>query len=475
MTTLTENKIITPAQLEGEFQTLLSKTFSSEPAWLKEKRKEAFEKFSDSGIPTRKNEEYKYTDVRKIFSGTFTAIHNEVHKISVALLPSPLGEGLGVRLIFINGWLYKDSTLSAKLPKGVMVGNLSMDGLLNHSDLLKKYLSNDGDSLAQLNSALWTDGAFIYIPENVQLETPVEIIHISTGKKEILASPRHLIIAEKNSSVSIIENNISLDLNAKVIVNSHADIFVGENSKVQYYKLQAVSPLCQRRGVGGEAKNVSLISSTNVIQKKNSHFDTNTITLGSEWTRNNLSIALNGENCESHLNALFITNGTNLIDNHTSVHHNQPHCQSNQLYKGILDEKSTGTFNGKIFVDRDAQKTNAYQSSKNILLSDDATINTKPQLEIYADDVRCSHGSTTGQLNEEALFYLRARGLSIDSARNLLLYAFANDVLDTIKINSLKNYLEELVNNYLTPPKESVGLLRESFRTTLAKGERVKK
>ena len=149
------------------------------------------------------------------------------------------------------------------------------------------------------------------------------------------------------------------------------------------------------------------------------------------------------------MNGLFITNGTDLIDNHTSVHHNQPHCQSNQLYKGILDGKSTGVFNGKIFVARDAQKTNAYQSSKNILLSDDATINTKPQLEIYADDVKCSHGSTTGQLNEEALFYLRSRGLSIASARNLLLYAFANDVLNTIRIDSLKNYLEGLVNKKL--------------------------
>ena len=434
MSAVLDKPVIVPAQLEGEFQTLLAKTFSSEPDWLKEKRKEAFEKFSDSGIPTRKNEEYKYTDVRKNFAGKFSALHNEAHQLNS--IPSSLGAG-NIQLVFINGWLHKDSTLSAKLPKGVIVGNLAIDGLLSHSDLLKKYLSSDGDSLAQLNSALWTDGALIYVPENVQLETPIEIIHISSGEKEILASPRHLIIAEKNSSVSIIENNISLDLNTKVIVNSHSDIFVGENSKVQFYRLQ------------NDCKNVALISSTNVIQENNSHFDTNTITLGSEWTRNNLSIALNGENCQSHLNGLFITNGTDLIDNHTAVHHNKPNCQSNQLYKGILDGKSTGTFNGKIFVERDAQKTNAYQSSKNILLSDDATINTKPQLEIYADDVKCSHGSTTGQLNEEALFYLRSRGLSVDSARNLLLYAFANDVLDTIKIDSLKNYLEELVNKKL--------------------------
>ncbi len=429
-----ENKATIPAQLEGEFQTLLSKTFSSEPEWLKEKRKEAFDSFCQTGLPTRKNEEYKYTDLKKIFSGNFTAVHNESHALN--FIPAPIAEG-SIRLVFINGWLHKDSTLSSKLPKGVLIGNLATDGLLKHADFLKKNFSSNEDALSRLNDALWTDGAFVYVPENIRLEIPVEIIHISTGKKELLSSPRHLIIAEKNSSVSIIENNISVDTFAPMIINSQTDIFSGENSNVQYYRLQ------------NDCRNVSLISSTHVKQEKNSHFDTNTITLGNEWTRNNLRIDLEGENCESHLNGLFVTNGTAHTDNHTSVLHNKPNGQSNQLYKGILDGRSTGIFNGKIFVERDAQKTNAYQSSKNILLSDDATINTKPQLEIYADDVKCSHGSSTGKLDEDALFYLRTRGLSEDSARRLLLYAFANDVLNTIKNESLKNYLEELVNERL--------------------------
>jgi Fe-S cluster assembly protein SufD len=436
MSTVIDKPVTIPAQLEGEFQTLLSKTFSSEPEWLKEKRKEAFESFSNAGIPGRKNEEYKYTDVKKVFAGKFTSIHNEAHKLVLDIEKSFV-EKDSVKLVFVNGWLHKDSTLSSKLPKGVIVGNLATDGLLKHADLLKKYWNNTGDALAQLNSALWTDGAFVYVPENAQLESAIEIVHISTGGEEILASPRHLIIAEKNSSASIIESNVSFDLNSKLIVNSQADIFVGENSKLQFYRLQ------------NECKSVSQITSINVAQEKNSHFDTNTIILGSEWVRNNLNIALNGENCESHLNGLFISNGTDHVDNHTSVQHNKPNCQSNQLYKGILDGRSTGIFNGKIFVERDAQKTNAYQSSKNILLSDDATINTKPQLEIYADDVKCSHGSTTGQLNEEALFYLRSRGLGEDSARRLLLYAFANDVLNTIRIDSLKKHLEELINKRL--------------------------
>jgi Fe-S cluster assembly protein SufD len=463
MVTQTEIKTLIPSQLEGEFQTLLAKTFSSEPEWLKENRKEAFGSFCHTGLPSRRNEEYKYTDVKRIFAGKFTSIHNEAHTLSLDL-QKLFVEKNSVKLIFINGWLHKDSTLDARLPKGVVVGNMATDGLLKHADTLKKYLpgqsvttpselagliNNNDDALAQLNAALWTDGAFIYVPENVELKTTIEIIHISTGQQEILSNPTHLIIVEKNSSVSIIESSISHDLNVPVIVNTHAGIFAGENSKIQFYRLQ------------NDCAMVSQITSINVSQEKNSHFDTNTVTVGSEWTRNNLHIALNGENCESHLNGLFITNGNDHIDNHTSVQHNKPNCQSNQLYKGILDQKSTGIFNGKIFVARDAQKTNAYQSSKNILMSDDATINTKPQLEIYADDVKCSHGSTTGQLNEEALFYLRSRGLGLDSARNLLLYAFANDVLNTIRIDSLKKYLEELVNNCLTP--------------ALSKGEGVRK
>lgn len=436
MSAVLDKQVVVPAQLDGEFKTLLSKTFASEPEWLKGKRKEAFETFSNAGLPGRKNEEYKYTDVKKVFVGKFTAVHNEAHSLSLDLNKLAINKN-SVKLVFINGWLHKDSTLSAKLPKGVIVGNLATDGLIKHADLLKKYWDNSGDSLTRLNTALWTDGAFIYVPENIQLEVPVEILYISTGKQEILSSPRHLIATEKNSSVSIIENNISHDLKAPVIVNSHADVFAGENSRMQFYRLQ------------NDCRNVSQITSVNVVQEKNSHFDTNTITLGSAWTRNNLEIALNGENCESHLNGLFVTGGNDHIDNHTSIRHNKPNCQSNQLYKGILDERSTGVFNGKIFVERDAQKTNAYQSSKNILLSDDATINTKPQLEIYADDVKCSHGSTTGQLNEEAMFYLRSRGLGMDSARRLLLSAFANDVLNTIQIESLKNYLEEVVSHRL--------------------------
>jgi len=438
MSSIAEIKTTIPSQLLEEFGTLLKKTFASEPQWLKEKRSTAFEKFSKLGIPERKNEEYKYTDVKKIFGKKFTPVHNDIHKIPFKISEKFIDKD-SIKLFFVNGWLYKDSTLSTTLPKGVIVGSMAADALFLHRELFQKFL---GTSPSQswteaLNSALWFDGAFIYIPKGIKLEKNIEIVHLYIGNDEILVNPRHLIIADKESEVNIIEHSFALDVQKHIVVNSVAEIAIEESAKVSYYKIQS------------ENKNTFQLNNTYVTQQQQSVFNTCTFTLGSEWIRNNLSISLNAENCETHLNGLFITQDAEHVDNHTQVYHNKPNCQSNQLYKGILNDKSTGVFNGKIYVARDAQKTNAYQSSKNILLSDDATINTKPQLEIYADDVKCSHGSSTGQIDEDALFYLRSRGLNIDSAKNLLMYAFASDVVNTIKIETLRSYINELVQKYL--------------------------
>jgi Fe-S cluster assembly protein SufD len=305
-----ENKKIISAQLEGEFQILLAKTFFSEPDWLKENRKEAFEKFISTGIPARKNEEYKYTDVRKVFTGNFSAVHNEAHKLSLDYNKISVDKN-SVKLVFVNGWLYKDSTLSAALPKGVVVGSMANDGLFLQRELLEKYLGasleNNSDAFIQLNSALWFDGAFIYLPANTVLEKTIEIIHICTGENELLISPRHLIIAEKNSESQIIEHSISLDVKKRVIVNSVAEVFVDENSKLNYYKIQ------------NENLNVFHLHNTQAIQKQNSHFDTNTVTLDSNWVRNTLNISIEGENCETHLNGLFITADSQFVDNHACI------------------------------------------------------------------------------------------------------------------------------------------------------------
>lgn len=435
-------KITIPDQLLEDFNILLGTTFASEPQWLKDKRSEAFETFATLGMPEKKNEEYKYTDVRKVFLKKFTSVHNEFHKISVDPIKSFIDKD-SIKLFFVNGWLYKDSTLSTVLPKGVVVGSMAADALFIHRELLQKYLgtvaSSGKDWDEALNSAFWFDGAFIYVPEGVKLEKNIEIVHVSTGEEVVLANPRHLIIAGRNAEVNIVERSFSSNVKKHILVNSVTEILLEESSKVGYYKIQS------------DNRNTFRVDTSYVIQKRNSVFNTCTFTLGSEWVRNNLNIQLNAENCEAHLDGLFITKGVEHVDNHTKVYHNKPNCQSNQLYKGILNDRSIGIFNGKIYVAKDAQKTNAYQSSKNILLSDDATINTKPQLEIYADDVKCSHGSSTGQIDEDALFYLRSRGLSIDSAKILLMNAFAGDVVNMVKIEALKEFINDLVEKSLNP------------------------
>jgi Fe-S cluster assembly protein SufD len=421
---------------------LLTTAFKSDPLWLQDKREIAFDAFCLEGLPAGKNERYKYTPIKQWFSNDFSASQNEEHTLDLNKLPFFSEKKNTIRVVLVNGWLYKEATVTSPLPKGVIIGSMATDGLVLHADLIEKYFSAQETTNWEttLNTAMWTDGVLIVIPADTVCETTLEIIHISTGDKKVISNTKNSIVVEKNSAVNIVEYAVSVDLKATTLVNTQTDVFVGENAQVKYYKVQQTA---------SNTGKVHVIATTQVKQEKNSHFDTNTFSIGNNFIRNNLTIALDGENCEAHLNGLFLVDGTEHIDNQTAVYHNQPHCQSNQLYKGILNGKSTGVFNGRIYVKRDAQKTNAYQSSKNILLSDDASINTKPELEIYADDVKCSHGSSTGKIEEQALFYLRSRGIGEESARRLLLNAFAGDVLNTIRNEEFKKYLEGLLNKKL--------------------------
>ncbi len=434
----TVEKISATENLVSEFQK--TKASLKGFAVLREK---AIIEFERIGIPNRKNEEWKYSDASALFKEELQVLGSkfQVKKEDVAKFLVP---DLNASIVVLVNGIYSEEHSSLKnISKGVIVSSFSKalnENTKAFSEHFTKYADITSDAFTALNTAFASDGVFISVPDNTVVEFPVHIINIISAKGDqggLLVQPRFLFVIGGNAELKIIESFDTLNSSTKTICNSVTEISVGENAKVQYYKLQ------------NDCAGIHLISTVTAHQQKNSHFDTNTVTLNGDWIRNNLSILVDAEHCESHLNGLFITRGTQHVDNHTLVDHRKPNCQSNQLYKGILDEKSTGIFNGKIFVKRDAQKTNAYQSSKNILLSDDATINTKPQLEIYADDVKCSHGSTTGQLNEEAMFYLRSRGLSEDSAKNLLLFAFAGDVIQKIQIEPLRIYLEELVNERL--------------------------
>lgn len=406
-------------------------------------RQKAITAFLDKGIPTRKNEEYKYSSPEKLFKGDYSILTSA---LNTSLKPDSIKqfEIAGIsenRIVLLNGFYSKQLSSVEKLPKGVIVTDLA-NAFQNHTDIIEKHFAKyadvNADPFIALNTSFVTDGLFIHVPDKVVVEQPLHIINIISVNEAALIQPRNLFIVGKNAEVKIVESFDTHQLNVKATVNVVTEVSVAENARLQYYKLQ------------NDCENIYLVNTTQVQQEAKSHFDTNTVTLNGEWVRNNLNIVVNAENSETHLNGLFITKGNQHVDNHTLVDHQKPNCESNQLYKGILEDKSVGVFNGKIYVRKDAQKINAYQSSKNILLSDDATINTKPQLEIYANDVKCSHGSSTGHLNEEALFYLRSRGLGTDSARRMLLYAFAADAINTIRIEPLRLHIDGLIEKRLS-------------------------
>ncbi len=397
-------------------------------------RDNAMDIFNKLGFPTLRHEEWKYTNLKNISSLPL--------KFGAAASPDPInkehikkfriaGEE-AVVIVFENGRY--NAALSDKMPESIDAINLS-DAL--DSEVVKAHLgqiaSPHSESFVALNTAFINDGVFIHVQKQSTHTRPVHIMHISnSGDAAQVTSMRNLVIAEPGSKITIIESYHSVDNNCRGLINTVTEIVVKENAFVEHVKAQL------------DADSMNQVNFTQVIQEKNSTFDTVTVTLSGQLVRNNLHIRLNGVNCTSHLFGLYILDGSQVVDNHTLVDHAKPNCFSNELYKGVIGGKASGVFNGKIFVREDAQKTNAYQSNKNILLTDDAQMNTKPQLEIFADDVKCTHGATTGQMDEEALFYLRARGIGKQSAKAMLNIAFASDVLNNIKNEILKENLLNL-------------------------------
>jgi Fe-S cluster assembly protein SufD len=397
-------------------------------------RDKAMESFYEQGIPTRKHEEYKYIRMGLMLKGEFNISINE--NCSDAQIESLKFLKEAYVVIIENGIFIEGASNVQNLPKGLTICSL-VDAEKSNSPVFEKHYAQYADVKADpfiaLNTAMTKDGAFIHIAKNTIIEKPIHVIHISTASENTLIHPRNLIVVDENSQVKIVESFETVATTAKTVSNALTEIVVDKHAIVDHYKIQ------------DEKELGCLVNTTQVIQQKQSVFSTHTFTLSGSLVRNNLTVVLDDEHIESHLNGLYLTAGNQAVDNHTVVDHRKPNCNSNELYKGIIEGKSTATFNGKIFVRKDAQKTNAFQSNKNILLSQDGTINTKPQLEIYADDVKCSHGSTTGKLDEEKIFYLRARGISVINAKKLLMHAFASEVVNTIKIEALREYIQEKI------------------------------
>lgn len=401
---------------------------------LKVLREDALEIFNKLGFPTTRHEEWKYTNLKNIsalplkFGDTATPA-----TINKELVNSFRIAGKDALVIVFENGRY-NGALSDAMPSSINAINLA--AALNSEVIeahLGKVASPQSESFVALNTAFINDGVCIHVQKDISHSQTVHFMHISNSNDSAhVISLRNLIVAEQGAKITVLESYHSIDNNCRGLINSVTEIVVKENAFVEHVKAQL------------DADAMNQVNFTQVIQEKNSTFDTVTVTLSGQLVRNNLHIRLNGVNCTSHLFGLYILDGDQVVDNHTLVDHAKPNCFSNELYKGVIGGKASGVFNGKIFVREDAQKTNAYQSNKNILLTDDAQMNTKPQLEIFADDVKCTHGATTGQMDEEALFYLRTRGIGEQSAKAILNIAFASDVLNNIKNEVLKENLLNL-------------------------------
>src|SRR5690606_265613 len=399
-------------------------------------RSEAIKVFENKGFPNKKEEAWKYTSLNSLQKVDFSIFPNWENTLEYKDVRKYfLHEIDSYKIVFVDG-IYS-SYLSETTHDGVDV--CLMSSAMNKSeyqpviDVYFNKVAAKDDSLTALNTAFTREGAYIRIPRNKVAKKPIEILHFSTGNESaLMVQPRNLIIAEENAELQIIERHQSLTSN-EVFTNCVTEIFAEKNSNVDYYKVQ------------NDAPTASLIDNTYISQKNGSIVNVHTFSFGGKLTRNNLNFYQEGERINSTLKGVTILGEKQHVDHHTLVHHQQPNCESHQDYKGIFGENSNGVFNGKIIVDKIAQKTDAFQQNNNILISDRATINSKPQLEIFADDVKCSHGCTIGQLDKDALFYLQSRGIPKKEAQALLMYAFANNVLESVRIPELKARINKLI------------------------------
>jgi Fe-S cluster assembly protein SufD len=402
-------------------------------------REHAFEAFSSMGIPGSKHEEWKYTRIAGLFNKDFQMpaepLTGSIHAEDLKTLRLP-GHELASEMVFVNG--FYSFSLSTIRDKGIRVLALEEAAKNEYGEIVGKWLGDSSqylkDGINALNTAFVHGAVYIHIDRKNQVEHPIYIYHITDARSvNILSQPRSLMFVHESAQVKVVESYATLG-NNESFTNQVMEIIVENDARLEYYKIQ------------NDSSNTNQVSTTHIRQIGKSFTHAVTISLNGGLIRNNLNVILDARNCEAHLYGLYFQTGQSHIDNHTIVDNIKPNCLSNELYKGILNDQSTGVFNGKIFVRQPAQKTNAYQSNKNILLSGSCSVNTKPQLEIFADDVKCTHGCTVGKLNEEGLFYLQSRGISEKTARNLLLGAYASDILEQVKPEPIRGYIEKLIN-----------------------------
>jgi Fe-S cluster assembly protein SufD len=428
----------------NKFSTLYQENrqeiLSSSPDFPINLRDKAMQSFSQKGFPVKKDEQYKYTFLEPYFNNgyktyfTYKPVSFDIKHIFHCDVPA-----LDTHVIvLLNGYYFDKANPLKTICDDIIIGSFD-EALRRYPELVKKHLGKYAsltDSYVALNTAFARDGIFLYVPKGKVLDKPIQIINVLISEEELLVHHRNLFVLEPNSEAKIVVCDHSLSPQ-KFLTNSVTEVFVGDNARFDYFKVQ------------NEHNDSVQVSHMFINQEAFTDVQTAVVTLHGGLVRNDLHVKLNGEGSENRAFGLFATDKSQHVDNFVFVEHAKPNCNSKQLFKGILDEKSTGAFTGRILVDRDAQKTNAYQKNSSILLTDDVKMNSKPQLEIYADDVKCGHGGTVGQLDEEAMFYLRSRGIPEHEAKLMLMSAFAIEILNEIKVLPLKERMSDLIERRL--------------------------
>lgn len=426
------------------FTALQQRTFA-QPQWLRAQREHAFTRFCESGFPTTKDEDWRFTSVSQITQQAF-AVVDRSSRVSVEDLQPFVLPGAACRLVFVDGHYAGELSDCGRLPAGVGAGSLA-EQIEQHPQTLEahlgRYADTRRDSFCSLNTAFLEDGGYVRIAQGTALEAPIHILYVSTGlDAPQMVHPRNLLIAERNAQASIVVEYASLS-DGVLFANVVTELVAAENAVVSFHSIER------------ENRKALHISTLRIEQARNATVRAHSVLIGGALVRNNMHPVLAGEGAECLINGLFLGDDRQHIDNYMLVEHVSPHCASHQFYNGILDGHAHGVFHGRIHVYKDAQKTDAKQTNRNLLLSDDAQIDTKPQLEIYADDVKCTHGATIGQIEENSLFYLRSRGLDEASAREMLLLAFAGECLIRIQAGPLRKYVEQIVHRSLLEARSS--------------------
>jgi Fe-S cluster assembly protein SufD len=420
------------------FERLEAESSGAVPSWIFPIRKAGISRFAELGFPTLANEDWRYTNVAPIAKLPFRpSIKCPPESLARSSLAQFTFSALDTcRLVFVNGHFSAELSSIGTVPTGVKIGSLA-EALQENSTVAEKHLARYADegtnAFAALNSAFLQDGAFIFVSKGNAISRPVHLVFLSTARQSgVTSHPRNLIVMERDSRATILETHVSL-AEAPYLTNAVTEVVLEENSALEHCKVQ------------DESVDAFHMATIHAQLGRDCRFTSHSIAMGARLSRNNIKTVLDGEGVECVLNGLYLTKDQQLADHYMIVEHAKPHCNSHEYFNGILEDHSRGVFHGRILVQPQAQKTDAKQTNKNLLLSDNATVDTKPQLEIYADDVKCTHGATIGQLNEESIFYLRARGIGTDTARRMLIHAFAGEITDRIQHEAARGELDKVV------------------------------